>query len=115
QAGHPCPVLQRGDQLRRLGESGFPVGMLPGVQYEDITVPFVPGDRLFLYSDGVTECVNSASEPFRLERLEQTVLALRGDALEQTVAGIERELLTWRGGDEFADDVTLFALERRAA
>lgn len=115
QAGHPSPVLQRGARLTRLGESGFPVGMLPGVEYEDITVPFEPGDRLFLYSDGVTECANPAREPFRLERLEQAVLALRAESLEQAVAGIERDLLAWRSGDEFADDVTLFALERRAA
>lgn len=115
QAGHPSPVLQRGDQITRLGESGYPVGMLPGLDYEDITVPFLPGDRLFLYSDGVTECANDAREPYRIERLEQAVAQGRDEELEHTIAGIEQELRQWHGDGEFADDVTLFALERRAA
>ncbi len=89
--------------------------MLPGLDYEDITVPFLPGDRLFLYSDGVTECANHEREPYRIERLEQTIARRRDEDLEHTVAGIEQELRQWRGHGEFADDVTLFALERRAA
>ena len=79
------------------------------------TVPFLPGDRLFLYSDGVTECANPAQEPYRIERLEQAVSQWRGEDLESTVASIEHDLRKWRGDGEFADDVTLFALERRAA
>lgn len=115
QAGHPSPLLQQGGRVARLGDSGFPVGMLPGLDYENLTVPFGSGDRLYLYSDGVTECSNAEREPFRLERLEQAVAAGHAEPLEQSIAGIERELRRWRGEATFADDVTLFALERKAA
>ncbi len=114
-AGHPTPLLQRGAAVRRVGEPGFPVGMLPSPTYEQHEFPFEPGDRLFLYSDGVTECANDSREQFRLERLERHVTACAGEALEATVAGLERELKAWRGHDEFADDVSILALERRAA
>ncbi len=115
QAGHPTPLLQHGATIVRTGESGFPVGMLPGLDYEEAEFPFAPGDRLFLYSDGVTECSNPAHEQFKLDRLEACVRYARSESLEGAIQAIERALRDWRSGAEFEDDVTLFALERRAA
>jgi sigma-B regulation protein RsbU (phosphoserine phosphatase) len=115
QAGHPSPLLLRGGEVRRLGDTGFPVGMLPGVDYEQLEVPFEPGDRLVLYSDGVTECTNARNEQFRVERLERWLAEQGPSPLEAAVGVLEGELRAWRGRDEFADDVTILALERRAA
>ena len=115
QAGHPTPLLQHGDTIVRTGESGFPVGMLPGLDYEEAEFPFAPGDRLFLYSDGVTECANPAREQFRLDRLEACVREARPEPIEGAMKAIELALRRWRAESEFEDDVTLLALERRAA
>ncbi|MCC6651566.1 MAG: fused response regulator/phosphatase [Candidatus Eisenbacteria bacterium] len=115
QAGHPTPLLQRGTELVRTGDSGFPVGMLPGLDYEEAEFAFAPGDRLFLYSDGVTECAGAAREQFKLERLEECVRAGRDGSLQAVVEDIEARLRRWRGEGGFEDDVTLLALERRAA
>lgn len=115
QAGHPTPLLQHGTQILRTGDSGFPVGMLPGLDYEEAEFPFAPGDRLFLYSDGVTECANPGREQFKLERLEDCVREGREKPIEAAVEGIESALRRWRQAHEFEDDVTLLALERRAA
>ena len=115
QAGHPAPLLLRGDHVERLDDTGFPIGMLPGLQYEQYERPFLPGDRLVLYSDGVTECANPAREQFRLERLESLMREVRHVELPAAVARFEHVLRGWRGGDEFQDDVTFLALERRAA
>lgn len=115
QAGHPTPLLQRGIEIVRTGDSGFPVGMLPGLDYEEAEFAFAPGDRLFLYSDGVTECAGAAREQFKLERLEECVRAGRDGSLQAVVEDIEARLRRWRGEGGFEDDVTLLALERRAA
>jgi len=116
QAGHPTPLLLRaGGAVQRIGDSGFPVGMLPGVDYEQQDFPFAPGDRLYVYSDGVTECANAARQPFGLPRLEQAVADNAGVAPSLAVREIERRLRAWRCADEFADDVTLLAIERKAA
>jgi sigma-B regulation protein RsbU (phosphoserine phosphatase) len=115
QAGHPAPLLLRGDEVERLDDTGFPIGMLPGLAYEQYERAFHPGDRLVLYSDGVTECANPEREQFRLERLEQLMRDEHGSTLPEAVARFEQALRGWRGGDEFQDDVTFLALERRAA
>ncbi|MFN8587750.1 MAG: SpoIIE family protein phosphatase [Candidatus Eisenbacteria bacterium] len=113
-AGHPTPLLQRGERIERTGDSGFPVGMLPGLEYEESEFAFEPGDRLFLYSDGVTECAGPAREQFRLERLEQCVRDTRSEPLEDAMRTIEGSLRRWHAATEFDDDVTLLALERKA-
>lgn len=115
QGGHPSPLLVRGDRLTRLGESGFPIGMLPGLSFDEETHPFAPGDRLYLYSDGVTECPNEARQPFRTDRLEEAVRSGAAQGLEEAVVTIEHALEAWRGDARYPDDVTLLALERKAA
>ena len=116
QAGHPTPLLLRaGGGIERLGDTGFPVGMLPDVEFEQHEFPFEPGDRLVLYSDGVTECANPERAPFGLARLEEAVRRPADEGAEGCVDSVARALRDWRAQYEFADDVTLLALERRAA
>lgn len=116
QAGHPSPLLlRRGGAVERIGDSGFPVGMLPNLEWEQHEFPFAPGDRLFLYSDGVTECAGDERAAFGVPRLEELIARLGGEAVDDTVGAIESALREWRQAGEFADDVTLLAIERRAA
>lgn len=116
QAGHPTPLLVRANgEVLRLGDTGFPVGMLPNLEYEQFEFAFEPGDRIYLYSDGVTECANAQAAAFGVGRLAGVVSAGDSPSVEASIVAVERELLKWRATDEFADDVTLLALERRAA
>lgn len=73
QAGHPHPlVLRRDGRTEFLGQGGVPVGLLPGVRYDQFEVRLEAGDRLLLYSDGFTECRladGSMLEPEGLVRL----------------------------------------------
>jgi len=116
QAGHPSPLLLRcGGGVERIGGTGFPVGMLPGLEWEQVEFAFMPGDRLILYSDGVTECASEQREPFGMLQLEEIVARHGGAGVEDSVGAIEQALRAWRRADEFVDDVTLLAIERRAA
>jgi len=112
QAGHPGPALQRpGADVRILGAGGVPIGMLPAVEYEQLEVMLQRGDRLFLYSDGVTECTNSCSVPFHEKRLIECLKRCESASLAETLASVERDLRAWNGNAEFTDDVSLLALE----
>jgi sigma-B regulation protein RsbU (phosphoserine phosphatase) len=115
QAGHPSPLLAHAGGVRRLGDTGFPIGMLPGLEYDQVEAPFEPGDRLLLYSDGVTECANEQNEQYRVERLERWMTGQSEAPLEEAVTRLERDLRMWRGREDFADDVSFMAIERSAA
>src|SRR5262249_53401854 len=70
QAGHPPPLHQRGAAVTAVGTGGFPVGMFPGIEYDYEEFELRSGDRLILYSDGITECQNAEGTEFSIERLE---------------------------------------------
>lgn len=57
QAGHPHPIVQRANgRVELLGGGGMPVGLLPDAPFASFETRLFPGDRLFLLSDGITEC-----------------------------------------------------------
>jgi sigma-B regulation protein RsbU (phosphoserine phosphatase) len=113
QAGHPSPIYQPKEaKAELLGTGGFPVGMLPDVKYGEQDLTLRPGDRLFLYSDGVTECTGKNGEHFSVSRLVTLLEEWRDRPLQDVMAGVEQTLERWRNGDAFKDDITLLALER---
>lgn len=57
QAGHPSPILLRGDgAILPIGDGGLPVGLLRDAHWSSFEVFMAPGDRLLIHSDGFTEC-----------------------------------------------------------
>jgi sigma-B regulation protein RsbU (phosphoserine phosphatase) len=57
QAGHPHPaILRRDGTVAFIGEGGMPVGLFAEARFEPVRANLQPGDRLFLMSDGITEC-----------------------------------------------------------
>ena len=63
----------------------------------------------------MTECANRERQAFGLTRLEDVVGQTPIGTIESSMESIERSLRAWRESGEFADDVTLLGLERRAA
>lgn len=114
QAGHPSPIRLRHEDRRTklVGDGGFPVGMFPDLQYEAITLDPAPGDRLFLYSDGVTECANPAGDFFSEARLRHLLEATALLPAALVITRVGEALREWKGDDNHQDDVTLLVLER---
>ena len=113
QAGHPSPIYQpRGAKAELLGTGGFPVGMLVDATYGELDLTLQPGDRLFLYSDGIPECTSKHGEHFSVDRLMTLLEEWRDRPLREVMASMEHTLERWRGSNEFEDDITLLALER---
>ena len=113
QAGHPSPIYQpRGAKAELLGTGGFPVGMLLDATYGELDLTLQPGDRLFLYSDGIPECTSKHGEHFSVDRLMTLLEEWRDRPLREVMAGMEHTLERWRGSNEFEDDITLLAIER---
>ncbi len=107
QAGHPHPVVLRADgRVERIGAGGLPIGLFPNATYDRIDVQLAPGDRLFLLSDGVTECKSPDGRELGnagLTRILRAHAALSPpDMLEALFWALSRH----NGGQEFEDDVS---------
>ena len=88
----------------------LPLGVRESEIYDEISIPFEPGDLLLFYSDGITEARNHAGELFGMERLEEFVRAhgeLEPGAL---VDGVRKAVATFSGAARLADDLTIVAI-----
>jgi serine phosphatase RsbU (regulator of sigma subunit) len=109
-AGHNPPFLLRRDASHeRLGEGGGVLGIFPDQTYTMGSVQLAPGDRVVLFTDGVTEANNPAGEEFGEERL----LALLREHRALSAAELQKIILA--AADEFSgghwhDDATLLVL-----
>jgi sigma-B regulation protein RsbU (phosphoserine phosphatase) len=87
--------------------------MLPGMEYQAETVALVPGTRILLYTDGLTEVFQGEDE-FGSERLVASVEALRSDDAEVCLDQLWAELMEFCSNGPQTDDMTALALCHRA-
>ncbi len=116
-AGHPYPILIRHDgTIEYLRQGGLPVGMFPHVDYDTQELCLDPGDRLILYSDGITECSDPSGEAFGYDRFRETLAqAILVGGTGALATALDRRLRAWRGPIHFEDDISMLALERPLA
>jgi len=112
QAGHPSPVLIRSNgETELIGDGGVPIGMFVDLEYEEIEVEFRKGDRLFIYSDGITECSNAEKKQYSERRLVSNLQKWRKKSLSELLTELNTSLHDWRADNKFDDDVSLMAIE----
>jgi sigma-B regulation protein RsbU (phosphoserine phosphatase) len=114
-AGH-CPViwLRTGKEDATIASTGLPVGMFVEAEYTAQRVNLAPGDRLVLYTDGVTETRDAADAEYGLARLTEVCRGHAAAAPEELIAACRQDLDRFRGPRRFDDDVTLLVLARQA-
>ncbi len=110
-AGHPLPLLLRGDELREIGNYGLPVGVTREAEYEETEVDLQRGDRIYAYSDGLLEEADSTNEIFGSTRLKEAILQTHGMPLGESVDALMNVVLAWGGRDRLRDDASIIALE----
>jgi len=112
QAGHPSPILIRKDgRLQILGSGGMPIGVWPDIEFDCFDVSIKHGDRLLLYSDGVTECKSVHGETFGEDRVVDCLEQLSTRPLDELLGELMDVVRSWRGDSEFEDDLSLLAIE----
>ena len=112
-AGHNLPYVRTADGVIELRATGLPLGLMPGIQYEE-TEGFVgQGDAMLLYSDGMVEQHGPQREMFGFPRLRAAMAG--NDAGSELLDRLLDELTTFTGaGFEQEDDITLVTLRRAA-
>jgi serine phosphatase RsbU (regulator of sigma subunit) len=114
-AGHNPPLLVRANgQVERLYATGLPIGILADAVYEESCVRLWPGDVLVVYTDGITESVNSFDEEFGEERLIDVVVKNITRGAGKIRDRIDEALSKFVGSAPAVDDTTLLIVKRRA-
>lgn len=116
-AGHNPPLLRRhgGEYEWLRSRPGFVLAGLEETRYRENPIQLNPGDRLFLYTDGVTEATDAEQRLFGEERLVQSLNGFPdGVSARETLGGIKRSINAFVGEAEQFDDITMLGFEYRS-
>jgi len=115
-AGHEHILICRASarsQVEAIVSGGFMLGMLPdiGGYLEEKQIKLEPGDKILLYTDGVTEAENQSRDRFGLERLKVAFLRYSSKPADELMHCVKDEVYAFIGGHPQYDDITLVVLE----
>jgi serine phosphatase RsbU (regulator of sigma subunit)/ketosteroid isomerase-like protein len=114
-AGHDLPYVWHGGACEELRARGMPLGLMPGMHYEQKEIVLQKGESALLYSDGLVEAHNPQREMFGFPRL-QTLVSEHAEEERSLEEALLEELYSFVGeGWEQEDDITLLTLRRSAA
>ena len=113
QAGHPSPAVQKADgTVQYCSSFGMPIGLIQGAEYTSFQIKLAAGDRLLLYSDGITECpIDQKGALLDETGLEKILNQLRRSKGTDFIDELLLSLTGVSGLDEFPDDLSAILLE----
>lgn len=112
-AGHNPPlIIRKGNNVTWLGgEKNIVAGAMENSVYRTEKLILQAGDKLFMYTDGVTEAMNEREEQFTSEQLEKDVIALQDKPTQEIVAGIMKQIISFAHSVPQSDDITMMVVE----
>ena len=114
-AGHEYPVLMRAGESFELykDKHGFVIGGMEGVKYRQYELQINPGDKLFLYTDGVPEATDANGELFGTGRMIAALNERKDDSPMKVLEGVRRAVGDFVKESEQFDDLTMLCLVYR--
>ena len=114
-AGHEYPAIcKNGRQFEIFKDRhGLVIGVMPGVRYTEYTLQMNPGDRIFVYTDGVPEATAADKEMFGMERMTQALNRYPGCTPNEILKNVKAAVDEFTAEAEQFDDLTMMCLEYR--
>ena len=109
-AGHNPPFVVGPSGVRRLDDGGPVIGLLEFAPYSQHTVTLVPGDTVVVFSDGVSEALDSAEEEFGDDRVLASVQAAAGTDAQTLVRQVFDAVRDFTAGTAQGDDITAMVI-----
>src|SRR3954463_3010388 len=110
-AGHDLPYVKTAGGIVELRARGMPLGLMPGMLYEEKEAVLEPGESVLLHSDGVVEAHDPERDMFGFPRLKATMADAPGG--QELIDRVLRDLDAFTGPEaEQEDDITMVTLER---
>jgi serine phosphatase RsbU (regulator of sigma subunit) len=112
-AGHDLPYRRHGGEAEELRARGMPLGLMPGMEYEEKEIVLEKGESVLFYSDGLVEAHDPGGEMFGFPRLRRLIAAHGAGSGDKLVDFLLAELARFTGERwEQEDDITLVTLQR---
>jgi sigma-B regulation protein RsbU (phosphoserine phosphatase) len=110
--GHEYPVLMKDGRFELYKDvHGLFVGGIPGLTYENYEIQMKPGDRLFMYTDGIPEANNKERKLFGTERMVSTLNTDPTAELKTVLKNVREAVDQFANGAEQFDDLTMLCIE----
>lgn len=112
QCGHPNPIRQSRDgEATFFGDGGLPVGLLPFAEFEDVHITLAPGERILVFSDGVTECPDGGDGMLGEEGLIDMCHKISKETGNAFFDTFLWDLNNFNKDKDFPDDISAILLE----
>ncbi len=112
-AGHVPPLIHRrvSGEFLELTAKGMPLGWFRNLSVEEKEIQLLPGDRLFLFTDGITECIAQDGSLFGDDRLRDFLVSGRDRSPVELCGDLLAHLGEFSGSGKFDDDVTIIVFD----
>ena len=111
-AGHEYPAILKNGRFELLRDKhGLVIGGMSGIHYKEYEINLEPGDKLFLYTDGVAEATRGGSELFGTSRMLKALNINPAGDPEELLGNVRRAVDEFVGDDEQFDDLTMMCFE----
>jgi sigma-B regulation protein RsbU (phosphoserine phosphatase) len=109
-SGAVQPFFCRSGESSPIKAEGFPLGLFPGVIYEEFNIATQPGDVIILVSDGILDAENEKGDMYGDERLSRLLCSLRDKPAAQIASAIMADVTEFQGSQTRFDDETIIVL-----
>ena len=111
-AGHEMPYIYKGSSFEAYKiKPGFVLAGMEGMRYKAGSMTLEPGDKLFQYTDGVTEATDSGNRLYGMERLSDVLNKVKDDTPEAVLDAVKTDIDRFVGDAPQFDDITMLCLE----
>lgn len=112
-AGHEYPAIKRRDGSFELfkDKHGFVLAGMDGMRYQEYELTLEPGDKIFVYTDGVAEATNISSELYGTERMLEALNRKPEAGCQELLKTLYRDIETFVGEAPQFDDITMLCLQ----
>ena len=116
-AGHETPFICRAgeDYGAYKIKPGFVLAGMEEMRYRAGSVTLAPGDKIFQYTDGITEATNAENELYGMERLSRVLCENRGRPPAELLPAVKEDIDRFVGQAPQFDDITMLCLEYKSA
>ena len=112
--GHPGPLIFSSDgQIQDLTENSFTIGIVEEADFSESTIKLNPGDRMYLYSDGIIEETNEDEDQFEMSRLQESLKEGRSSTIQKSINQTVDAVISWHGSEHLSDDLSMIGIEMK--